>query len=157
MPCACLFRVPQEHAETLANSCFICGISRAKLEEPGPGGVIFDFDRHLAEEHDMWNYVYFINYLSRKSPLEFNGVESDIAAKMAAYDTSWFPMKRWWKLQEQERTIGNGGDGSEMTEEQRELRALRQQSAQQKEALDRLTKTVESMAASLARDSASRA
>jgi len=137
----------KEHAETLANSCFICGVSRAKLEEPGPGGVIFDFNRHQDEEHCIWNYVYYINYLTRKDPLEFNGVESDISAKIAAHDTSWFPIKRWWKLQEQERQLGSGGAGGEMTEEQRELRELRQHAVAQKEALDRLAKSVEDMSA----------
>ena len=54
--------------------------------------------------------MYFINYLSRKDPLDYNGVESDISAKVAMQDTSWFPIKRWVRLQEVERRLEMGGE-----------------------------------------------
>ena len=132
----------KEHAEYLANNCFVCGVSREQLEEPGVGGVIFDFDRHNDEEHNLWAYVYFINYLSRKDPLDYNGVESDVHAKIVAHDTSWFPIKRWVRQQEVERRLQMGG---ELTEEQRELRALRQN-------VERLAKLVEDSSAAAKHD-----
>ena len=46
----------REHNEYLQNNCFICGVSREQLEEPHKSGVIFDFDRHQAEEHNIWAY-----------------------------------------------------------------------------------------------------
>ena len=156
---------------------------------PPPSFALFPPASRPCVCRSSWNYVYYINYLTRKDPLEFNGcvccllrararnapphacarnafvlpradlmslprlraptcsVESDISAKIAAHDTSWFPIKRWWKLQEQERQLGSGGAGGEMTEEQRELRELRQHAVAQKEALDRLAKSVEDMSA----------
>ena len=106
--------------------CFICGITRAQLEEPGPGGETFDFDTHMHEDHDMWRYVYFINYLTNKSDTEYNGVEAYVTSMIAAKDISWFPVKRWIRLQELERRTGVDED-AQADEHQQELQLLREQ------------------------------
>ena len=116
----------QERAEILRDMCFICGITRAQLEELGPGGETFDFDTHMSEEHDMWRYVYFINYLTNKPDTEYNGVEAYVMSMIAAKDVSWFPVKRWIGLQELERVTGVDED-AQADEHQQELQLLREQ------------------------------
>lgn len=89
----------KERAEQLANVCFICNTERSKMDDMG---AEFDYDTHTEKEHNMWNYVYYINYLSRKSPLDYNGVEMDISEKIKVKDTTWFPNRKWLKLQAME-------------------------------------------------------
>lgn len=37
------------------------------------------FAFHVRYEHCVWNYVYFLSYLSEKSKAEYNGIESILA------------------------------------------------------------------------------
>ena len=58
------------------NECFICGIDRFTLDTQGGG-----FDRHCAEEHDKWNYLFMMVMLREKDPSEYNGWEQFVASQ----------------------------------------------------------------------------
>ena len=45
----------------MKNVCFICGFEREFLDKiPGSKG----FELHIKETHNMWNYLFYISYLS---------------------------------------------------------------------------------------------
>lgn len=51
--------------------CFICGENLDILEKQ-PGG----FNHHTEYVHQIWNYIYYIAYLDRKSKTDLSGFES---------------------------------------------------------------------------------
>jgi hypothetical protein len=97
--------------------CFICGISRDIFEATGhdkgeganananandanaSGGMRSAsgrdgksaFTRHIKEDHNMWNYIFFLIYLKTKNSNNYFGIESYVAAKAKQEDVSWIP------------------------------------------------------------------
>jgi len=61
----------QEKDYTLRNTCFICGLDRAKFDNK-----TISFDEHTKMEHNMWNYLYFLILIKVKDKTEFTGPES---------------------------------------------------------------------------------
>lgn len=49
------------------------------------------FDKHVKEDHNMWNYVYLLVYLRAKPATEYNGWEQYVQQKVTAEDTSFLP------------------------------------------------------------------
>jgi len=39
----------------------------------------------------MWNYLFYISYLKKKSKIEYTGIESYVGDKLDLDDISWFP------------------------------------------------------------------
>lgn len=68
-----LREVAEKRGESLRDECFICGYSRSAYDDLGGD---YNFDNHIFQEHNLWNYLYFIHYLREKDPTEYNGVES---------------------------------------------------------------------------------
>jgi len=79
----------------MENTCFICGVDRFQLDTKGGG-----FDRHIKEDHYMWNYLYLIVHLREKDPTEYNGWEQNVADKIAVGDTSFVPVNNAISLAE---------------------------------------------------------
>ena len=50
--------------------CFICHIDRDEFEQ-----AEVNYDKHIHEEHHMWNYLFFQIFLDEKDPLSFSGPE----------------------------------------------------------------------------------
>jgi hypothetical protein len=99
----------ESRKETQENKCFVCGIERSKMDDMG---TEFNFDDHVQSEHEVWNYLYFYAYLTRKPDTELNGPESDILAQIEDKDTSWFPSRTSWRIQENARNEMNGIDSA---------------------------------------------
>lgn len=78
------------------NVCFICSLPRPEIEKTLEG-----FDYHVQEDHNIWNYLYFMYYLKKK-PSDFTGVESAISHKILKDDHSWFPIGRCLKLNDED-------------------------------------------------------
>lgn len=72
--------------DSIANACFICGLSRDVLTRVGPG-----FLYHTRKEHNVFMYVFMIDYLRSKDYLDLTGREGYVLAKFEARDTSFFP------------------------------------------------------------------
>ena len=48
-----------QQSEDMKNVCFICGLNRQTLDRDTEEG----FDAHSMEDHEVWNYVYFLIHL----------------------------------------------------------------------------------------------
>lgn len=67
--------------------CFICSIEKIEFSKLGK-----DFNHHIAHEHNPWDYIFFLVYLSEKDSDDFNGTESYINDKAQNTEISWFPI-----------------------------------------------------------------
>ena len=70
------------------NVCFICQLTRDDAINKN-----IDFDKHVREVHDMWNYVYFLTYLHINNSNNFKMLETSVWSKLEESDTSWIPIK----------------------------------------------------------------
>ena len=52
-----------------SNYCYICNISREKLEKDG-----VKFSEHTKEKHFLWNYVFYVIYLRGKDATDYTGL-----------------------------------------------------------------------------------
>ena len=77
-----------ENENDRKNICFICQISSDDCLTKN-----IDFEKHVNEEHNIWNYVYFLAYLYLNNPNNFNRVENSVWEKLEIQDYSWIPIK----------------------------------------------------------------
>jgi inositol 1,4,5-triphosphate receptor type 1 len=75
--------------EIVENTCLVCLNQKKEILETKN-----EFDDHIEHQHNIWNYVYFLNYLKHK-PLK------DLTmAEMEAWDSTrkklhdWLPLKK---------------------------------------------------------------
>jgi hypothetical protein len=73
------------------NKCYICDIDRETLEKKR-----ISFKEHISGKHFLWNYVFFIYYLDKKSPTDYSGLEYQITNQYNRSDEEmqiyWVPM-----------------------------------------------------------------
>ena len=77
-----------EDQEDKNNVCFICEIKRDKCLLKN-----IDFDKHVEQEHNIWNYVYFLNYLYVNNSLNFNWIENSVWEKLKNQGSNWLPLE----------------------------------------------------------------
>jgi hypothetical protein len=70
------------------NVCFICQLTR-------DGALInnIDFDNHVKNEHNVWNYVYYLCNLHLYDSNNFSRVEGFVWDKLIEKDYGWIPNK----------------------------------------------------------------
>lgn len=68
------------------NVCFICQLNRNNSINQN-----IDFDKHVSEDHKLWNYVYFITYLHMSNPNDFRALENFVWDKLESKDILWVP------------------------------------------------------------------
>lgn len=71
------------------NKCYVCNLDRYIFDQDGNG-----FEDHVVNDHNMWNYIFYIVHLKAKDPTEYNGVESYVWGKYDKDDTSWIPQHK---------------------------------------------------------------
>lgn len=63
----------------LASFCFICGIAKDTFDSGSSNYFTStkgsSYSVHIREEHNMWDYVFFLIYLQLKDQNEFTGAE----------------------------------------------------------------------------------
>ena len=89
------------------NVCYICGLDRSSLllfrltntinfrdyiEEKMKRKDGFQF--HVKEEHNMWNYLFYIAYVESKQKTEYTGHESFVAECLENGSLEWFPINK---------------------------------------------------------------
>jgi len=77
--------------EDMANTCFICGLSRSEFERYGR------FEDHIYKEHYKWQYIAYLVYLKEKAKLfstEFTDIEDYVADRCRKKDFIWIPIGR---------------------------------------------------------------
>jgi len=83
--------------EQVNNYCFICGIDRETFNFHGYG-----FDKHLLNDHWMWNYVYLRKHLQDKTSTEHTGQEQYLHQMFERRNIKFIPLRRAMCLEEAE-------------------------------------------------------
>ena len=73
--------------EDKKNTCFICQITRDKAMNKN-----INFEKHVKNVHNIWNYVYYIAYLHINNEKNFKALETQVLNKIEEGDTSWLPI-----------------------------------------------------------------
>ena len=74
-------RLREEKEQRMANTegvCFICGIEKHIFDRAAndPDG----FKEHIIEDHNMWNYLYFIYFVWEQDKDDDDGLEYFVRA-----------------------------------------------------------------------------
>ncbi len=72
----------------IKNHCFICDKSRGECLSSGT-----DFEKHRADDHHIYDYIFYICFLLNKSPDEYNEFESYAIRSIIKGKTEWLPDK----------------------------------------------------------------
>jgi len=88
-----LRNIQSENDNDRNNKCFICQLSRDDCLTRN-----INFDKHVNEVHNIWNYVYFLAYLHLNNPNNFNRVENIVWEKLEKEDYGWLPIDKGSKM-----------------------------------------------------------
>ena len=101
----------QEVERLQTEETFISGLTYEALDGKG---VTFDEVQH---DQDLWNYVYYVIYLERKDPTEYDGLEVFVNECIANEDIKWFPHKTCASLERfrPQEDSGNDTENNDMT------------------------------------------
>jgi hypothetical protein len=86
-------------AEKMADTtdiCFICGIDNQTFDRasPTPRG----FQNHIDQDHNMWNFFFYILYIWEQDKDDDDGLEQFIRRCVDANDINWFPVNKAMRL-----------------------------------------------------------
>lgn len=84
--------------------CFICGIDRETIER----GTTHPFMYHKVNEHNEWNYMFYVYFLISKNPTEFSGIESHIKESIDKSGIDWFPLNQALSLVSESNSVEAG-------------------------------------------------
>jgi hypothetical protein len=73
--------------DDMMNICFICNFDRLTFDRNSEGG----FERHIAKDHNLWCYVYYIVHLNFKDPTNYTGIESYVSELYEKGEATWIP------------------------------------------------------------------
>ncbi|XP_055890997.1 inositol 1,4,5-trisphosphate receptor-like isoform X3 [Biomphalaria glabrata] len=73
----------------MKDTCFICSRNSYDFEHHGKG-----FDHHVALEHNMWSYVYFIIHLDDIKASDYTALELHVAKLMEKENYEFIPLNR---------------------------------------------------------------
>eukprot|EP00299_Pterocystis_sp_00344_P020311 c9964_g1_i1.p1 GENE.c9964_g1_i1~~c9964_g1_i1.p1 ORF type:complete len:1731 (-),score=431.55 c9964_g1_i1:75-5267(-) len=91
-----LRQIKADTEDDIANKCFVCSIDRYTIDRYTQGG----FAAHILDDHNMWQYVFFMVHLNVKDENNYTGAESFVKSLIKAQDASWFPVNQAIKLSE---------------------------------------------------------
>jgi hypothetical protein len=93
----------KKNEDDLNNKCFICGKEREIVERITEQ----TFAYHRLMEHNEWNYIHFIAYLTFKEPTEHSGIESHVNALIKSKKIDWIPQQQCLSFSEKEKKEEN--------------------------------------------------
>jgi len=73
--------------------CFICGIDKLEFDRADDTGAS-GFKRHISNDHNMWNYLYFIIFIWEQDKDDDDGLELYVREMIEQEDISWFPVNK---------------------------------------------------------------
>ena len=73
--------------EDKKNICYICQITRDSALNKN-----INFNKHINNIHNIWNYVFFMVYLHINNERNFKSLETFVWEKILQNHTSWFPI-----------------------------------------------------------------
>jgi hypothetical protein len=77
-----------ERLRDTKETCFICGIDKQVFDRDK---LSRGFNVHIKEEHNLWNYIYFIIYLWEQDKDDDDGLEHYVRRCVAGNDITWMP------------------------------------------------------------------
>jgi hypothetical protein len=86
----------EEDERDKKNVCFICNIDRDSMEIR----TSENFVKHRLHDHNEWSYIFYLDYILEKNPVDYTGIESYVRKMYDMNDISWFPHKRALALKE---------------------------------------------------------
>merc|ERR1711871_399504 len=89
--------VTESKASDMKSTCFICGNDRPTMDRNGSG-----FDQHIAREHNMWQYLFYLVYLEQKDPTEYTGLETYVSEMIEEEDMNFYPLEKAMCLDNEE-------------------------------------------------------
>lgn len=84
--------------DDMNTKCFICSIERYVFDKNSYG-----YSAHIKQDHNVWQYLYFLVHLKCKDPTEFNGIESYCAEQVINMYINWIPLNKAICLHEYEK------------------------------------------------------
>jgi hypothetical protein len=99
----------QKRADQLVNDCFVCGTTRTQYESFALSSSAPNFDAHLNEDHNIWTYVHYIAYLSRKDSNDDSGIETYVREQLKSDFLEWVPTRSSYVLEAEGKTGPNAG------------------------------------------------
>ena len=85
--------------ECYADTCFVCGFDRKDYDNLNLGSEFPSFDEHKSQDHNRWNFIYFIDYIQTKDETEYTGAEQYVADQLAANEMLWVPVRRSFSVE----------------------------------------------------------
>ncbi|KAI7903144.1 uncharacterized protein BX663DRAFT_507611 [Cokeromyces recurvatus] len=76
--------------QDMKNSCFICSIPAVEFQRHAKKG----FEEHVKNDHNIWQYLFFLVHLKYKDRTEYTGPESYVATCLKNADYNFFPINR---------------------------------------------------------------
>ena len=73
--------------EDKKNICYICQITRDSALNKN-----INFNKHVNNIHNIWNYVFFIAYLHFNNERNFKSLETFVWEEILQNHTSWLPI-----------------------------------------------------------------
>lgn len=86
----------------MKNRCYICNLDRHKFEN-----MVGGFENHIHEDHNLWDYLYFMYAVRKKDETEYNGMESYVASKIENFDITFMPAHRAMCIKTDDETKDN--------------------------------------------------
>lgn len=77
----------QERDEDKSNICFVCGNERSEFSKQG-----VSFSKHIEEQHNPWNYLYYLYYLQDKGEDDLSGIEYYTWSQFQEISTDYLPI-----------------------------------------------------------------
>lgn len=102
--------------DDMTNRCFICNIERMTFDRYAEGGFV----KHIDQDHNLWNYIYYIVLLKNKDPTDYTGIESYVSLYFERGQINWVPRQQALLLKE-------AGEGEEIGEAEKEVQELRKE------------------------------
>ncbi|KAI8350362.1 hypothetical protein BD560DRAFT_229371 [Blakeslea trispora] len=85
--------------QDMKDSCFICSIPAVEFQRHTKKG----FEDHVKNDHNIWQYLFFLVHLRNKDPTEYTGPESYVATCLKNGDYSFFPINKALGLKKEEQ------------------------------------------------------
>lgn len=76
----------RETEHDIDNCCFVCGRMKHEFELRGSG-----WSQHTQVEHNIWAYLAYVIYITKKPMNECDGIEKYVKGKILQNDVTFFP------------------------------------------------------------------
>ena len=97
--------------DDLNNKCIICSLDRSTLEKYTQG-----FSHHVKQDHNLYNYLYFLYYLQNKDKTELSGLESYVIDNLTAKNINWVPLLRCKSLPTNFNIVSDADDSQKLND-----------------------------------------